>query len=159
MAFLNQKSRAEAVFDTICKAIDAENLKYSPEKEKMIVYLSARGEDLPINVLFKVDEEREVLTVYSLLNLEISDDKKVEFAVAVNAANYALVNGCFDYNITDGTLSYRMANPFMGCEVTEQIVKYMLYCTFSTVDEYNDRFLALAKGMIDIQKFIELANS
>lgn len=155
----NYNAKALAVFDTVCRTIDSENLKYNADKDKLIVFLSAKGEDLPINVLFKVDAEREVLTVHSLLDTQVEDDKRIEFAVAVNAANYALVNGSFDYSIEDGRIVYRMAQPYLDVGVSENIVQYMLYCVFSTVDEYNDRFLMLDKGMIDIEKFVELANS
>ena len=155
----NYDAKALAVFNTVCRTIDGENLKYTADKEKLIVFLSARGDDLPINVLFRVDTDRNVLTVHSLLDTEVAEDKRVEFAVAVNAANYALVNGVFDFNINDGKITFRMAQPYLDGDVSEKIVQYMLYCLFSTVDEYNDRFLMLAKEMIDLAKFIELANS
>lgn len=155
----NYDTNALEVFDTVCRTIDSENLKYNADKEKLVVFLSARGEDLPINILFRVDAEREVLTVHSLLATKAADDKRVEFAVAVNAANYALVNGSFDFSVEEGKISFRMAQPYLDVGVSENIVQYMLYCVFSTVDEYNDRFLMLDKGMIDIKKFVELANS
>ncbi len=155
----NYDAKALAVFDTVCRAIDDENLKYDTNKEDMVVYLSARGDDLPINVIFKVDTNRCVLTVHSPLGTKAEEDKRIEFAIAVNAANYALVNGSFDYDISDGIIVFRMAQPFFDGFISEKVVKYLLYCVFSTVDEYNDRFLMLAKGMIDLSKFIELANS
>ena len=155
----NYDAKALAVFDTVCRAIDAENLKYTKDKDKLTVFLSAKGEDLPINVLFKVDTDRKVLTVHSLLDTEVAEDKRVEFAIAVNVANYALVNGSFDLGVNEGKIIFRMAQPYLDIGVSQRIVQYMLYCLFSTVDEYNDRFLMLNKGMIDIAKFIELANS
>jgi hypothetical protein len=155
----NYDSKSLAVFNTVCRTIDGENLKYTADKEKLVVFLSAKGDDLPIGVMFKADADRSVLTVHSLLDTKADEDKRVEFAVAVNAANYALVNGSFDYDVSDGKIAFRMAQPYFDGGVSEEVVKYLLYCTFSTVDEYNDRFLMLGKGMIDISKFIELANS
>lgn len=155
----NYDAKALAVFDTVCRAIDAENLNYTKDKDKLTVFLSAKGEDLPINVLFNVDTDRKVLTVHSLLDTEVAEDKRVEFAIAVNVANYALVNGSFDFGVNEGRIIFRMAQPYLDIGVSQRIVQYMLYCVFSTVDEYNDRFLMLNKGMIDIAKFIELANS
>ena len=152
-------ANALAVFDTVCRALDGENLKYDTNKKDMIVYLSARGEDLPIDVIFKVDAGRGVLTVFSPLDTKAKEEKMVEFAVAVNAANFSLVNGSFDYDISDGKIMFRMAQPYLNGNISEKVVMYLFYCVFSTVDEYNDRFLMLDKGMIDLSKFIELANS
>ena len=155
----NYDAKALAIYNTVCRALDSSDLKYHEDKENLIVFLTARGEDLPINVLFRVDTDRNVLTVHSLLDAEASDDKKVEFAVATNAANYALVNGAFDFDIDNGKVTYRMAQPCFDGGISEKIVTYMIYSVFSTVDEYNDRFLMLGKGVIDLAKFIELANS
>ncbi len=155
----NYDAKALAVFNAVCSTLDSENLKYNADEDKLVVFLSARGEDLPISVLFRVDTDREVLAVHSLLDTVAQEDKKVEFAVAINAANFNLVNGSFDFNLTDGKITFRMAQPYFDFGVSEEIVKYMLYCVFATVDEYNDRFLMLDKGMIDLAKFIELADS
>lgn len=155
----NYDAKALAVFDAVCSTLDHENLKYNSDKDKLLVFLSATGEDLPIDVLFKVDYERSVLTVYSVLDTKAPEDKRVEFAIAVNAANFYLVNGSFDFDFSDDRVSYRMAYPYLDSGVSEKTIQYMLYCLFSTVDEYNDRFLMLAKGMLDISKFIELATN
>lgn len=155
----NYDTKALTVFNNVCRTIDSENLKYTVDNEKLIVFLTAKGDDLPINILFRVDTDRNVLTVHSLLDTEVAANKRVEFAVAINAANYALVNGSFDLSVDDGKITFRMAQPYLNGDVSQAIIKYMLYCAFSTVDEYNDRFLMLNKGIINIEKFIELANS
>jgi hypothetical protein len=155
----NYDAKDLAVFNTVCSALDSENLKYDADKEKLTVFLKVRGEDLPISVLFRVGADRNVLSVNSLLDATAGEDKRVEFAIAINAANYALVNGSFDYDINSGKIIYRMAHPYLSSDISESIIKYMLYCLFSVVDEYNDRFVLLSQGVIDIAKFIELANS
>ena len=155
----NYDANALEVFNAVCRMLDSEDLKYTLDEDNLNVLLSARGDDLSINVLFRVDTERKVLSVHSLLDTVVPQDKMAEFAIAVNAANYPLVNGSFDLSITDGKITFRMAQPYFDDSVSDEIIKYIFYCLFSTVDEYNDRFLVLAKEMIDLKKFIELANS
>ena len=149
-------TKALAVFNTVCRVLDSKSLKYTADKEKLLVFLSARGEDLPINLFFRVDDDRNMLTVHSILDTEVTSDKRVEFAVAINMANLSLVNGTFDFDIESGRIVYRMSHPYLNGTVSDAIVDYLTMCSFSTVDEYNDSFLMLNKGMIDIAKFIEL---
>jgi hypothetical protein len=149
-------TKALAVFNTVCRVLDSKGLNYNADKEKLMVFLSARGEDLPINLFFRVDDDRNILTVHSILDTEVSRAKRVEFALAINVANLSLINGTFDFDIESGMIAYRMAHPYLNGTVSEKVVDYLTRCTFSTVDEYNDSFLMLNKGMMDIEKFIEL---
>ena len=52
-----------------------------------------------------------------------------------------------------------MTNSFLESKISEEVFAYMLYCSCQTIDEYNDKFLMLAKGMISIEQFLStLAN-
>ena len=41
----------------------------------------------------------------------------------------------------------------IASEISEDVFKYMLYCSFIAVDEYNDKFYALSKGFLSIEDF------
>ena len=40
--------------------------------------------------------------------------------------------------------------------IQHYLLKTIFLITANTVDRYNDRFMSLGKGLIDLQKFIEL---
>jgi hypothetical protein len=87
------------------------------------------------------------------------EDKRVEGAIAVSVANYGLVDGSFDYDISDGEIRYRLTSSYRESILSDDLFEYMIMCAASTVDDYNDRFFMLAKGMIDVEKFVELENN
>lgn len=148
----NQK--AAAVYQTLCNTLDAENWKYKKE-ENYTISCGARGDDLPINVIIKVDADRQVVRVMSVLPFKIKEDKRVEAAVGICAINDRLVNGVFDYDINSGAIIFKMTNSYRGTELAPAVFAYLLYCTCQTVDEYNDMLLTLSSGILSLEEFVK----
>lgn len=84
----------------------------------------------------------------------VSDDKRIDVAVAVSAVNNLLVDGCFDYDIKSGHMFFRLTNSYIDSTLGEDVFQYMLSCACVMVDRYSDKFLALDKGAITIADFI-----
>ena len=122
----------------------------------MFVFLQATGEILPMKFFFIVKPDVQELTLYSLMGFKIPEDKRIDTAVAVCIANYGFMTGSFDYNITDVEIRFRITQSFIDASLSVNLLKVMFLITANTVDRYNDRFMSLGKGLIDLQKFIEL---
>ena len=78
--------------------------------------------------------------------------------MAVCVANYGLVNGTFDYDLSDGEIRFRIVSSFRESILSEELFNYMVLVAASTIDDYNDKFLMVSKGMLTIQQFIEWEN-
>ncbi|MBQ1947753.1 MAG: YbjN domain-containing protein [Clostridia bacterium] len=150
--------KAKEIYETICSFLNGDDWKYERHDEDMVVTMSAKGEDLPISFVVRVDAERHLVVVYSQLPFEVSSGKMVETAVAVSMANFGLVDGSFDMDIQKGKILFRMTTSYLESLISESVFAYMIYCTAHTVDKYNDKLMMLAKGMIDLAKFKELTD-
>ena len=73
----------------------------------------------------------------------------------ISVINNNLVDGCFDYDLSDGTIIFRMTNSYLESEVSRELFEYMLFLSFTTVDEYNDKLMMLSKGLISLAQFLE----
>ena len=142
------------IYRRVCKNLDDRGWKYTPHDEDMVITLSVRGEDIPMELLFHVDAKRNLLKVLSVLPFKAAEDKRVEMAVAVCAANDVLANGNFDLNISDGKIVFRIAAPFEG-GLPDETIDYLIDVTCATVDHYNDKLLMLNKGMLEMDKFLQ----
>ena len=159
MADEKKLAQAKVAFDTFCRMLDNNEWSYNKNEEKLMIESGAQGDDLPMEITVRIDADRQVVLVLSHLPFVIQEDKRLELAIAVSAVNNALVDGCFDYDLANGHVFFRMTNSFLESTLGEDVFKYMLYCSCQTIDEYNDRFLMLAKGMLTIEQFLSaLAN-
>jgi hypothetical protein len=66
------------------------------------------------------------------------------------------VDGCFDYDLSDGQILFRLTSSYRDSLLSEALFEYMVMVSASTIDKYNDRFFMLAKGMISLEQFIEM---
>ena len=154
MAEQNKLRDAKAVYNTVCRALDKRKWNYTENAEKLTVDIGVRGDDLLIELKVNVDAEKRLVLILSHMPFIVSDDKRIDVAVAVSAVNNLLVDGCFDYDIKSGHMFFRLTNSYIDSTLGEDVFQYMLSCACSTIDEYNDKFLLFAKGMIKLDQFL-----
>lgn len=149
---------ARSTYNTLCHTLDNMKWTYDPDPENMIIRTSARGEDLSIKLRFVVSADRGVMYVKSPMPFDIAENARELIGKAVNIANYSMLNGCFEYDYSDGYLAFRMVVPFENCIISEEVCHYMVSLTCNMVDRFNDKFLAVMKGVMTLDAFQEFAN-
>ncbi len=148
-------ANGKKVYGEIRKILDKMDWKYTPHDDDLIISSGIKGEDLPIEFLIVVNDERNVVQYISKLPFNMPEDKRVDGAVIVAVANYGLVNGSFDYDINDGEIRYRLTQSYLDGMPTQELIEYMIGASSSTVDNYNDRFFMIAKNMMTVSDFIK----
>lgn len=151
----DKTASAKKVYDTLCAAIESNNWRYEKDEENWAIIFTVSGEDLPLQFIIFIDTDRQLIRLLSPLSFKMSEDKRIEGAIATCAVTYALADGSFDYDISDGTIAFRMTASFLDSVIGEELLRYMIFCACITVDKYNDKFLALNKGLIGIDEFID----
>ena len=146
---------AKNTFATLCRMLDNNEWKYEKDEEKLCIDCGAQGKDLPMPINIRIDAERQLILLISHIPFSVDEEKRMETAIAVSIVNDRLVDGNFDYDITEGDLYFRMTNSFIDSEISEEAFKYMLYCSCMTIDEYNDKFLMLSKGLLPLDSFLK----
>ena len=155
MADFMQKQQAKTVYETLCATLDNRNWRYKKHEDDLVVSFGVNGDDIPIDYVIKVDVERQLLRVISFLPFKIGEDKRVDGAVAICVINNGMVDGGFEYDLTDGSVTFKMTASFRESRIGEGLVAYMIDCTSYTVDRYNDKLLAVSKGMITVADLLK----
>lgn len=155
MADEKDLKKAQDVYAALCSAMDADGWRYTRHEDDLILTASARGDDLPIDIILKVDAERNLLSLFSVLPVTVPENTRMEVAVAITIANNGIVHGNFDYDLAKGRIVFRMSNSYLGCQLGKEAFLYMLYVACGTVDQYNDKFLMVAKGMMTLEQFLQ----
>ena len=158
MADEKQLKQARATFRALCEMLDEKDWHYQKDAEKLLISCSARGDDLPIDIRIEVDAERQLIVLLSQLPFVAPENRRAAMAVAVSAANCGMIDGSFDYNYLGGEIIFRMTSSFRDSLIGKDVFEYIVGCSCYTVDEYNDKFLMVAKNNMnseEILKFIQ----
>ncbi len=78
----------------------------------------------------------------------------MEGAIACCAASFGMADGNFDYDLSDGSIVFRLTASFIDSVIGDGLLQYMITSDCAVVDNYNDKFLAIDKGLISIADFI-----
>ena len=148
--------KARQVYATMIKALNKAEWHFEEHEEDLTIVSGYTGDDFPIKYIMRVDPKRDCVSFRSAPFVTFPEDKRIDGAVATCVANCGMVFGHFDYDINDGEICYVMSDSYLDCEVGVEFFMDMMATAVTTSDRYNDRFMMLAKGLIDIQKFIEL---
>ena len=128
---------------------------YEKEEEKLLVHFGVNGDDIPMQFILVVDEDRQLIRLMSPLPFNMSEEKRMDGAIATCVASFGMADGSFDYDLTDGQIVFRMTASFRGSIIGDGLFQYMISCACAMVDKYNDQFLAINKGVMSINDFIE----
>lgn len=152
-------STGREVYEVFKAYLDKRKFTYTPKDDEMVIILTVHGEDLPQPTIIRVLDDRKVVQVLSPIPSKIPEDKRADAAIAVAVANYGLINGSFDLDMSDGEIRYRVAQGFMDCDFPMELANYIMQIVFFTTDKYNDRFFMLGKGMLSLADFISKEKS
>lgn len=145
---------ATLAYETLCAALDDMGWKYNRDDDKLIVNFNATGNDLSTSFVILVDVERQLVRLLGYLPFEMSEDKRVEGSIATNFVNYKFADGNFAYNIGNGRIVFSMTATFLDSLIGKEVFEYMIRCSCDTIDDYNDEFLAISEGKLELSKFI-----
>ena len=156
---VNNAARAQKTYNDLCTHLDSIGLKYTRHDDDKVITLTMRGDDLPIEMILFVKEKQQVVSLLSPIPSKAPEDKRIDAAVAVNVANYGIVCGSFDYDISDGEIRWLATLPYRDAVITKDQVNYLVMVSAGTIDKYNDKFLMLNKGMMTLEQFIASENA
>ncbi len=146
---------AESIFREVCNVAGLKTSDYTVDNDGLSVGFTVTGEDLPMDITVKVDKDNQIISITSPMPYKISVDNRVVCAVAVCAVADKLGSGNFDYDIINGIITFRVTAPFRDCVVAQEMIENMVVYASKKTDDYNDRFLALDKGFLKLDDFID----
>lgn len=148
--------RAKGVYDKLVKMLETRDWNFTKHEEDLVISSGIKTDDFPVEFVMVVNPNNEVVQFLSKLPFSIAEDKRMDGAIAVCVANYGLCDGSFDYNISNGDIVFRLTTSYAGDTLlSDDLFEYMIMVAAGTVDDYNDKFYLLSKGMISLQQFIE----
>lgn len=145
---------ARETFKTLVKAIEMNNWHCGQNEEELKINFGVNGEDLHMDFIVSVDAKRQLVRLSSRMPFNMNKNRLVEGAIATCAANYSLADGSFDYDLSDGEIIYRMTTSYRESVVSPKVFMYMVNYAAWAVDKFNDKFLMISNGTMNIDDFV-----
>ena len=156
---MNKQNEAQVLYNTLCQTLDNMKWGYSKEEDQFVVRTSAIGKDLGMDLFIKIDADRQVMYLKSHMPFTVPIPSRDKLAKAVILANYTMLNGSFEYDLSDGYLAFKMVVPYMESIVSERVCHYMIMVSCQMTDKFNDKFQSLVDGTMTLSEFATFCRS
>lgn len=145
---------AADMYSRLRKMLDDMNWQYSRLKRELGVRYFVSGEDIPMEFLVKIKPDVRMLCFISILPAKFNDSNRADAVLAACAANHGMVMGSFAYNMELDRVVFMASSLYDECETGTDWLKHQMYLSQTIVEQYNDRFLMLSKGVLSVEDFI-----
>lgn len=145
--------QAQTVYADFCTMLDEHNWKYD-KADNLVIETGARGDDLAMDITIRVDADRQLVVLHSPMPFTVPENMRKQMAVAVSRANHGMVDGDFDYDYESGKIYFRLTTSFRDSLISKEVFEYVIGVSCSTIDDYNDKFLAVVKKEMTIDQIL-----
>lgn len=145
---------AQETYALLCATLEKRNWKFAKSEEELSVGFGVLGDDLHMSVRITVNGDRELVTSYTSQDWSVPKELRIPFAVGVCAVNNHLVDGSFDFDLTNGEVVYRITLSYHDAKLGEEAIEYLIDCAASTVDNVNDIMKDFVDGKIDFNEYL-----
>lgn len=141
----------------LAKYLKRKKIKYEFDQEQeCAINILIETEDFPLSHRLIVFDGPASITLYSDLGFEFKEEKQMDILLAVAMANYSLDHGCFEVDMEESLLFYRIQTclPENG-KVEPKFFEYLLVNANHTIDYYNDLFFLVSENKITLDEFFQ----
>ncbi|KXK49156.1 MAG: hypothetical protein UZ13_03283 [Chloroflexi bacterium OLB13] len=118
-------------------------------EETNSLHMLFKGENGVWTCIAHALEERRSLLFYSVCPIEIPPEQYGEVMEFITHANYGMLNGAFEFDLSDGDLRYRTALTVPDADPTPKSLQFIIYDNVTTMDLYLPGLYAVASGETD----------
>lgn len=152
-------TKKQSVYQMVCQALKENDWTFAEHPEDLVVTTGAKGEKMPIPLIILVQRSMNTLSIYSELPFAVPEAVRERVAVAINLINYTIVNGCFDYNYSEGKIVFRIAQYVGESGITPNDIHHLIVTASVTVDRFNHRIFDITNAAkMSLNEMTELLN-
>jgi len=130
--------RNQSIYDTMLQFFTEDDWRYDRIEGKPFLKMGFKGESGSWRCFAQAREEQKQFVFYSVLDVNVPEDKRAAMAEFITRANYNLILGNFEMDFDDGEIRYKTCIDFK-CEdarVTTGILKNAVYMNVIMTDKY-----------------------
>lgn len=143
----DRKIAANRMYETLKKVTGELVQNFDTTDDDRIVEFIVSDEPFPIQLKAVVIEESGVLNLYSSLQFDVPEDKRLTYAATVCDINYdKMYVGNFDFSPASGKTVFRLSLPFSDSLISDELVRSAIVSAYQSVKEHNETLFKASRN-------------
>ena len=142
-------------YRSLLEAFELNDWKCDHDGGTMKMEYGVNGDYFKMRFTTKVVAERQHVILTSKLPCKFPKERSGAGALVIGAANYALSAGKFDFNVDDGSISFKMTLSYRGSILSKEAYKFLLNYPCWAIDKCYKGFDDVINGKRSNQAVID----
>jgi hypothetical protein len=138
------------LFDHVVDFLDRDG--WSPTVEDGYITCGFQGDNGHWPVYATVIEDEQRVIFYSLLTEHVPDQSRRDVTELFIRINFNLLVGSFDLDLDDGEARFRTSLDIEGGELTDGLLRQVIYANVTTMDEYLPALRGVSGTMVTVSE-------
>lgn len=143
------------LFDAINKFFTAEEWYFMQLGSQPILQMGYQGKNGRWTCYAQVNEEQCIFIFYSVVPVNIPEEKRVIIAEFITRANYGMKIGNFEMDYSDGEMRYKTSMDVENSGLTSALISNMVNANLWTLDRYLPGLLSVTYGEVTAEEAIK----
>jgi len=139
-------SNSGSILETMISFFKEDDWKFEQIEGKTILKMGFSSDNGNWNCYAQAREEHDQFVFYSMLTTNVPPNKRLQVADFLTRANYGMVIGNFEMDMSDGEIRFKTAIDVAGAGLTTEQVKRHVYINVLTMDKYLPGVMKVAFG-------------
>ncbi|MBN1955028.1 MAG: YbjN domain-containing protein [Anaerolineae bacterium] len=137
------------ILETVTRFFQEDGWPFEQLEGKPILRTGFRGDNGNWRCFAQAREGQEQFVFYSILDTYVPENRRQATANFLTRANYGLIIGNFELDMSDGEVRYKTSVDVEGDRLSTALVKQMVYINVMMMDRYLPGIMKVAFGEID----------
>jgi hypothetical protein len=126
----------QTIFQAIINFFTQDDWSFTRIQGETELRLGFQGDNGIWNCYAEARETHEQFIFYSICPVVAPENKRSAVAEFITRANYSMIIGNFEMDFDDGEIRYKTSIDIDGDELTQDIIKRLVYANVTMMDEY-----------------------
>jgi hypothetical protein len=134
------------IYDALVEYFREDKWAFSPVEGRPALVLTANGEHGMYTCYAQAREEQEQFVFYSFYAVKAQESKRQTAMEYITRANYGLIVGNFEMDMSDGEVRYKTSIDAEGEPLTKGTIRLLVAANLATVDRYLPGYMLVLYG-------------
>ena len=137
------------IFDVVERFLESDDWPVSRVEGRAVIKTGFEGKNGQFTCYAQERNEQEQFVFYSIFPIRTPENQTHEVAEFITRANYGMIIGNFELDYSDGEIRYKTSLDVEESEITEPLVRHMVYANVLTMDKYFPGLMRVLYAGID----------
>jgi len=131
------------ILDSVIRFFREDDWKFSQLEGAPVLRMGFSGTNGKWTCIAQAREDQNQFVFYSICAVNVPEDKRPAVAEYLTRANYGLVLGNFEFDLSDGEVRYKTSIAVGSEDLSPPLVKPLVYANVLMMDKYLPGLMAI----------------